>query len=354
MAGEEQGPGIGWDPARAAKRIHVPTYDEILEKIGSRYSRARGRSAYEREVVRLQTVYNVLIAKTDFIRDLARLLDSLHPFFWRLIEIEFDRGEIRDAVKCLAKARKLAGLFWERYRFHLMAASNRRELERVAGEARGRMLSQLKKCRRQLALLRSLVVFLARLPAVDPGMPTVIVAGPPSAGKSTFVRSVSRARPQVASYPFTTREVHVGHSVVRGAIVQIIDTPGILDRHPDEMNPIERRAAAALSELDGAILFLLDPSEEAYMELERQYRLLASLPGLARGKPVVAAVNKADLGEPRVSLAREYCERAATEGVAVKCIGGIVASDTARAMRALELVLDATGLGAPRPPRPVS
>ena len=345
MTGRE-GPGgaTSWDPAAVAKRLHVPTYDEILEKIASRYPRARGRRAYEREIARLQTVYNIIISKTDFIRDLVRLLDSLHPFFWRLIEIEFDREEVRRSIKCIAKARKLAGQFWEKYRFHLMAAEDRRELERVASEARGRMLSQLKKCRRQLAMLRSLVVFLSNLPSIDPSLPTLIVAGPPSAGKSTLVRSVSRARPAVAAYPFTTREVHVGHAIVKGVKVQVIDTPGILDRHPDEMNPIERRAAAALSEISGVVLFLLDPTDDAYMDVGRQYRLLAGVSSLARGKPIVVAVNKADIAGAGMEGALEYCRRAEAEGLAVKCLGGIVASDRASARRALEESLEAGGL----------
>lgn len=328
--------GETWDPASRARRIHVPTYDEVLEKIKSRYPRGAGRGAHEREVARLQTVYNIVIEKTDFVRELLSILDTLHPFFWRLIEIEFRRKDIHAAIKCISKSRRLAGEFWEKYRYLLLAAEDRRELLRLSAEARGRMLSQLKKCRRQLALLRSLVVFLSSLPAVDPSLPTVIVAGPPNSGKSTFVGSVSRAKPRVAPYPFTTKEIHVGHALVGGEKVQVIDTPGILDRPLEEMNPIERRAAAALTEIRGVVLFLLDPSGDAYMSLERQLNLARSVKGLVGGKPLMVAVNKADAA-PGESLraASEACMRLVEDGVADKCLPRMAAVDAGSAMEAL-------------------
>ncbi len=340
MAGEER---LAY-PSERAKHIHVPTYDEILERIGRRFAARKGRMrAWEREMARLQTVRDIVISKTDFIRDLVRLLDSLHPFYWSIIEIEFDRVRLRRAISCVSKARKLTDEMFEKYRFHLMAAEDRRELEQVAREARGRILSLYKRCSRDLELLRSLVVFLQHLPGIDPGMPTVIVAGPPSSGKSSFVRSVSRARPKVAEYPFTTKTVHIGHVPFGDErVVQVIDTPGILDRPLEEMNQVERRAAAALKHLPGAVLFLADPTGKAYMPLERQVRLLTeTVKGLVGGKPVYVAVNKADAvtGE-RLEEAVEAFK--AVEGV--KLVGGMSAISRDDALRVLRLIVEDAGL----------
>ncbi|WP_062662481.1 NOG1 family protein [Aeropyrum camini] len=337
--------GFLGDPASAAKKIHVPTYDEILERIGRRPRRpSRRRAVYEEEIELLTRVRDIVISKTDFVREVARLLDSLHPFHRELIEIEFNRRDVGSAVSCVSRARKMTDRLLERYKVLLLASESPREARAIAREARGRILSLYKRCSRGLEVLRSLMVFMHRLPAIDPDSPTIIVSGPPSSGKSTLVKNVSRAKPKVADYPFTTKRIHIGHFEAGDGRVQIVDTPGVLDRSLEEMNPVEKRAAAALRLLDGVVLFLFDPSPDAYMGLDKQAGLLENtIAKLVSGKRIYVAVNKEDaVGRDRLEQALTAAREAA-EAVGARFLGSTSAIERERARRLVSRIASMEG-----------
>lgn len=65
------------------------------------------------------------------------------------------------------------------------------------------------------------------------GAGRVVIIGGPNAGKSLLLSRLTRATPEIADYPFTTREPMPGMMDWKGCSIQIIDTPPIAQASMD-------------------------------------------------------------------------------------------------------------------------
>jgi nucleolar GTP-binding protein len=173
-------------------------------------------------------------------------------------------------------------------------------------EVYGRVSSLLDRVSGELEVLQETRDVLRSLPHIDPRVPTAVIAGAPNVGKSALVARLSSAEPEVASYPFTTKAVTVGHFYHRGHAYQVVDTPGILDRPFEERNPIELRALAAIEHLPHVLVFLIDPTETCSTTVEEQEALLEDVRSHYPEAEVLVVETKADL------LRREVAGRMTT------------------------------------------
>ncbi len=83
------------------------------------------------------------------------------------------------------------------------------------------------------------------------GAGTVVLLGPPNAGKSQLLTKLTKATPTVAPYPFTTREPVPGMMDYEDVRVQLIDLPPItVDNYENFVTDVTRGADAALLFLD--------------------------------------------------------------------------------------------------------
>lgn len=63
------------------------------------------------------------------------------------------------------------------------------------------------------------------------GAGQVVLVGPPNAGKSSLVASLTHAHPEVASYPLTTREATPGMMPYEDIAFQLVDLPPLCEEH---------------------------------------------------------------------------------------------------------------------------
>ena len=113
---------------------------------------------------------------------------------------------------------------------------------------------------------------LRRLPVLSLTLRSVILIGAPNVGKSSIVRAISTGTPEVNNYPFTTRGVSVGHILPtqgpkidqKEDKIQVMDTPGILDRNISLHNEIEHLTYATVMHFPNALLvYVIDPTSLA-------------------------------------------------------------------------------------------
>lgn len=152
--------------------------------------------------------------------------------------------------------------------------------------ALGRMCTVMKRQKGALEYLEQVRQHMMRLPAIDPATRTIIIAGYPNVGKSSFMNRVTRANVDVQPYAFTTKSLFVGHLDYKYLRWQVIDTPGVLDKPLEERNTIEMQSITALAHLQCCVLYVLDISEECGHSIAEQVALFDQIKPLFASKPL--------------------------------------------------------------------
>ena len=119
------------------------------------------------------------------------------------------------------------------------------------------------------------------------------LVGLPNAGKSTFISAVSRARPKIGDYPFTTLHPNLGMVRRENGELVIADIPGLIEG-ANEGHGLGTRFLGHV-ERCGALLHLIDGTQEDVVENYKIVRgELDAYGDVLRDKTEVVALNKCD------------------------------------------------------------
>ena len=249
----------------------------------------KNRRHIEADLSRVVVSYSIV---SGHLKDyLAKADVSLNDFERELLGTSIDFAKFEKDSKRIGTSLKIIDKLKREFEVKIKYADNKTESHKYQSAFYGRMSSIVKRIR--FDEIEKLEKEAKKLPRIRK-MKTVIISGYPNVGKSILLKNLTGHKVEVASYPFTTKGLLIGFLKNGYDEIQMIDTPGILDRSIDKRNPIERRAALALKYLSKNILFVVDPSEACGYSIESQYNLMKTIEKEFKPKMLIVSTH-ADL-----------------------------------------------------------
>jgi len=222
--------------------------------------------------------------------------EKLSQFYFTILHNSINLDKYKLSLGKIDGTRKQILRLTKETRQRIRKEFDEKQIARYVKGYYGRISSMINKSNENLKYLNKVRTHLLNLPVIDIDTPVVVVVGYPNVGKSTLIRQLSTAKPEIASYPFTTQQIFVGVAELGSLKLSFIDTPGLFDRPIEERNAIEMDAIAALDYLADVMVFLFDPSTFCGYSFEDQFSLFERLTKLYKTRFLVV-VSKSDLLE---------------------------------------------------------
>jgi small GTP-binding protein len=104
------------------------------------------------------------------------------------------------------------------------------------------------------------------------GAAQVILIGPPNSGKSSIMKMLTKAHPEVGDYPFTTNQMHPGMTVYEDIQIQLVDTPPVTaDFMPTHLLGVVRRTDGVLLVTDMSTDSVLDDIDAVFEKFSERH-----------------------------------------------------------------------------------
>ncbi len=269
---------------------------ESAEQI--RNSGVIGKNRFEKskkiELARMNSAKDSLYASMDRIVKSFPSIDNLPEFYKELIKVTLDYAKLKKSLGAVNWSKTALVEFHQSY---MRKMKNNEQIESINSLRReffGRATSLIKQIKKELVYLEDARKTMKGYPAIKE-MPCIAIAGFPNAGKSTLLSRVTSASPEISNYAFTTKKLNLGTTTLKSGTVQLIDTPGTLNRF-EKMNFIERQAYLALKYLAKVIIYVFDPTEQ--YPLKDQEKLFREIKKY--DKPIIVYVSKQDIADKEI------------------------------------------------------
>ena len=131
------------------------------------------------------------------------------------------------------------------------------------------------------------------------GAAQVVILGPPNSGKSSLLAALTKARPEVAPWPYTTTQPQPGMLVYEDIQIQLVDTPPLNLDDPD--STLNNRVLGLARNADALMLAVGLDEEDPAATLSRLTSLLEGRGfRLSRARGIVRIIKTREAGGVRV------------------------------------------------------
>jgi len=242
------------------------------------------------EIEKISVVKEALTESFNKLLKSFPMVDQLTPFYNDLVKYTIGTDDLRNALGAVNWAKKKISEICSIYTVKIRKTEDSRKINNYRNECYGRISSVAKQIKKYLELLEEARKSMKDFPPIKSGLFTVAIVGFPNVGKTTLLRKLSKSKPEVAEYPFTSKGVNIGYLEYDGKKMQLLDTPGTLNRF-EKMNVIEMHAYLAMRHCAELFVYVFDPTEQYPMELQQE--LCRNVRKFDR--PMICYVSKMDM-----------------------------------------------------------
>ena len=282
--------------------------DELLDKAFGKAKKIRNRDKKKKTIDKIAMVKNIV---DDTLKKYVKSFpsfDNLHPFYYELINLLLDIDRLKISLAKVDRARKRISRIANS---GIKEAKKNENYRQIIKKVYGRISSILYEIDSSLKFLEEARNKIKGLPSIDTEAKTVIIAGYPNVGKSSLLKAISSAKPEIAPYPFTTKGLIVGHIWYEEnhekKKIQVVEAPGLLERPAEKRNEIEKQGIIALRHLPDLIVFIIDASLHCGYSLEEQLALLNEIKNEFK-VDIIVVENKVDISKGKTEYMKVSCK----------------------------------------------